>query len=135
MLLGDPGSAFGSPVDSETTAELKDHVHSTARLHIVIIQSAFVTHLLPTVDETDLFHLDSFLLLERLLHMSHGVVQLKIEVRLSSRQGLDEDLHDLLDESSCRLNFRPIGQCFLGRAADCHLTSASQRHFPELVAP
>jgi hypothetical protein len=26
-VLGDPGSAFGSPVDSETTAELKDHVH------------------------------------------------------------------------------------------------------------
>eukprot|EP00929_Paragymnodinium_shiwhaense_P120512 TRINITY_DN92470_c0_g1_i1.p1 TRINITY_DN92470_c0_g1~~TRINITY_DN92470_c0_g1_i1.p1 ORF type:complete len:132 (-),score=4.54 TRINITY_DN92470_c0_g1_i1:71-466(-) len=76
-----------------TAAELQDHVDCATRLDIVVAQQAFVAHLLPTVDETDLLHLDTLLLLQGLFDLSHCVVQLEVEVRLPACEGLDENLH------------------------------------------
>eukprot|EP00444_Apocalathium_aciculiferum_P024813 CAMPEP_0183431614 /NCGR_PEP_ID=MMETSP0370-20130417/54937_1 /TAXON_ID=268820 /ORGANISM="Peridinium aciculiferum, Strain PAER-2" /LENGTH=186 /DNA_ID=CAMNT_0025617345 /DNA_START=105 /DNA_END=663 /DNA_ORIENTATION=+ len=77
----------------KTAAQLQDHVHGAAGLHIVVGQIALVAHLLAAVDEADLLDLDPLLLLKGLLDVPHGVVRFEVEVRLPAREGLDEDLH------------------------------------------
>jgi len=48
--------------------------------------------LLPRVDQTDLIHLDTFLLLQCLLHSQNLVLRFKVEGLLAPCQCLDEDL-------------------------------------------
>ena len=76
-----------------STSELKDHDEGAAWFQVVVTDLHLVSELLASEDQSDLVDFDSFPLLECVLDVQDGVVQLEVEVLLLSCQGLYDQLH------------------------------------------
>ena len=64
-----------------------------AGLEVVVADLHLISELLASEDKSDLIDLDTFSLLECVLDVQDGVVQLKVEVLLLACQGLHDQLH------------------------------------------
>ena len=69
------------------------YVNCSTSTNIVRFERLFIIQLFAAVNEPDLINLNSFLLLELLLHVSDRVAFLKIERLLATSQRLDSNLH------------------------------------------
>lgn len=78
-----------------STSQLKYHMNCSSSSHIIFLKGFLVTKLFSTENKSYLIHLNTFFLLERLLHCQHRRFSLEVVLLLSPRQCFDEDLHDL----------------------------------------
>ena len=83
----------GAPLTGEKPRARITYVDRAARDNVVRLQRLVVRQLLATVNQPDLVHLDTLLLLELLFDIVHSVRLLEVECLFAAREGLDGDLH------------------------------------------
>ena len=59
-----------------------------ASLDLALLESLFISHLLALEDKSNLVNFDTFLLLQGLLHLQHGVAGVEGEILAGSGQSL-----------------------------------------------
>ena len=76
------------PWSSVTSLELEEHVDDVSSLHIVVGDGLFIGQRLASVDQTNHWNVNSFLLLQGLLDVQDGVRRLEVERLLHASQSL-----------------------------------------------
>ena len=96
QLRSEPAALVREPLSSEATAETEHEMESRLLLDVVVGQGATVLELLASEDEALLIGGDALLVLDLGLHVVDGVRRLDLESDSFTREGLDENLHDVL---------------------------------------
>jgi hypothetical protein len=84
-----------------TSAKSKDQVESGLLLNVVVREGTAVLELLAGEDQALLVGWDSLLVLNLGLDIVDGVGRLHLKGDSLTREGLDEDLHGVLDNRNC----------------------------------
>ena len=78
---------------SAATLKLQKHVNRVSRLHVIMCNVLLVGKRLASVNQSNHWHVDALLLLQRLLDLQNGIGRLKVERLLHSCQSLHKYKH------------------------------------------